>query len=355
METDLKKAFTGRRVFLTGHTGFKGSWLVAMLRALGADVHGYALDPPSHPSLFDEAHLSQDCIDRRADIRDTRALAAAIEVANPEVLFHLAAQPLVLSGLQSPVETFEINAQGTVHVLEAVRAAPGIRAAVIVTTDKCYAPGKDRPLREDDALGGDDPYSASKACAELAVEAYRASFFAKGPIVASARAGNVIGGGDWAQYRLLADLARAMTADRRIVLRHPGAVRPWQHVFDACFGYLMLAARALDGDRGVARAWNFGPDDAGHFTVAQVVEAFARAYGETIDISIEPGAAHENPVLRLDSQQAREILGWQPFYDMHAAVDATARWYRERAIGTNVRSLLLTSVEALFARAGSLA
>ena len=351
MDSRVISNFSGRRVFITGHTGFKGSWLLAMLRHLGAEIHGYSLAPPTTPSLFDEAALSADCHDERADVSDLVSLRASMAQASPEIVFHLAAQPLVLSSMTEPVATFEVNSQGTVNVLEAIRTTPSVRAGVIITTDKCYAPAI-HPLRETDPLGGEDPYSASKAAAELAVHAYRSSFFKNGPIIASARAGNVIGGGDWAQYRLLADLARAISTDRCVTLRHPHAIRPWQHVFDACVGYLQIGARALAGDRSVAAPWNFGPLDGGHLTVQEVVDTFVRAYGQDINVTVDASPAPENPVLRLDSRKARELLSWVPVYDMYAAIEATARWYRQRADGENVRALLFESVTDLFGRSG---
>ena len=347
VEEQLMTALRGARIFVTGHTGFKGSWLIATLRECGAEVIGYSLPAPTVPSLFVEAKLEADVTHYEADIRDCENLTSVMRDCSPDAVVHLAAQPLVFDAYADPAGTFATNVQGTVNVLEAVRRTPSVRSAIIVTTDKCYEPNHEIALRETDRLGGDEPYSASKACAELAVSAYRHSYFNGGAVVASARAGNVIGGGDWASHRLLADLARAMVGERRVILRNPAAIRPWQHVFDAISGYLLLINRALQGDRTVAKAWNFGPDEAGHLNVLGVVDAFAQAYHSRIDTVIEPAAFAENPTLRLDSTQARRELGWQPVLPAAEAVATAAQWYRRRADGEPVRELLYDQVREL--------
>jgi len=307
---------------------------------LRADVVGFSLPAPTAPSLFEAAGLVNGIEHYEGDIRDYAALLSAMRDAAPDVVIHMAAQSLVLDGLHDPVGTFATNVQGTVHVLEAIKNVPSIRAAVIVTSDKCYEPAA-RPLRERDPLGGHDPYSGSKACAEIAVQSYRESFFrSNGPVLACVRAGNVIGGGDWSNHRIVADLARAMQADRRITLRHPKAIRPWQHVADALCGYLAVADRALEGDRSMARAWNFGPDKDAHVTVEALVSRFATAYGQPVDISVESAAAAENPVLMLDSSAARDVLGWRPKFDIDDTVYETADFYRRLADGEPAQTLL---------------
>ncbi|HTU80485.1 MAG TPA: CDP-glucose 4,6-dehydratase [Candidatus Acidoferrales bacterium] len=339
----------GVRVFLTGHTGFKGSWAVALLRRLGATVTGYALAPPTQPSLFEESSIVDSVEHRLGDVRDAELLARTMRDASPDCVLHLAAQSLVLEGLRAPVETYAVNVLGTANVLEAMRHLPAVRAAVIVTSDKCYEPAP-RALRENDPLGGHDPYSASKAAAEMVLQGYRAVLDPK-CVVASARAGNVIGGGDWADRRLFADLARAALRDGRLTLRHPEAVRPWQHVLDALAGYVAILSRALSGDASVARAWNFGPSAPDHVTVRDAVERFSRAYGSPVAIEVDAAAAPENPVLRLESGDARERLGWVPAFGLTEAIDETARFYRRRAAGEPVRALLEESVDRYAAQA----
>jgi CDP-glucose 4,6-dehydratase len=343
--------FSGARVFVTGHTGFKGSWLVALLSRLGARCFGYSIDVPTTPSLFEEARLANDLAGHEfGDIRDASRLQDAVSRARPDVVFHLAAEPLVLASLADPARAFEVNCHGTVQMLEAIRKRSGVLAALMITTDKVYRPRADRPLVEDDSLGGEDPYSASKAAAEIAIASYRESFFRQGTIVASARAGNVIGGGDWANYRLLPDLARAAQGDGCITLRYPSAVRPWQHVFDALEGYLRVAVRALSGDRSAGDAWNFGPSASDHATVQEVVQMFSSEYGFAPTITIEAAPALENPTLRLDSSRARSLLDWHPVLDGRGSVRATADFYRARANGSDVRSLLFSQIDELLQR-----
>lgn len=338
------RSLCGARVFLTGHTGFKGAWAVAMLRELGAEVTGFSLPAPTVPSLFEEARIAATMQHEEGDVRHLERLSAAMQCAQPDLVIHMAAQSLVIEGLDDPVGTFATNVQGTVHVLEAIRTTRSVRAAVIVTSDKCYEPSL-RGLHESDPLGGHDPYSGSKAAAEIVVESYREAFFRSGkPVIASVRAGNVIGGGDWSHYRIVADLARAMLDGRRLTLRHPNAIRPWQHVADALNGYFTVAARALQGDRDVARAWNFGPSEDAHIPVRELVERFARAYGVGLATSVEGGAAPENPTLILDSGDARRYLGWRPKLDLTKTIDETAIFYRLRAEGTDCRTLLQEQV-----------
>jgi len=329
----LEHTYRGRRVFVTGHTGFKGAWLAEWLGTLGAEVTGYALDPPTEPSLFEAIDLGPRLHHVVADVRDRGRLVAEVQAAQPSVIFHLAAQPLVLRAYAEPHETFETNVMGTVNMLEAARACSSVQAVVTVTSDKCYQNHEgDRPFRETDAMGGRDPYSASKGCAELVTAAYRDSFFADGAAVASARAGNVIGGGDWAADRIIPDSVRALVAGKPIVVRNPDAVRPWQHVLEPLAGYLWLGARMLGEGHRYEGAWNFGPiNQAGDHPVRWVVERFLREWGAGSWVT--PGGnepkPHEAHRLSLDSTKAREQLGWAPAWDSQTAVRRTASWYRE--------------------------
>ncbi|MFI5258670.1 MAG: CDP-glucose 4,6-dehydratase [Candidatus Limnocylindrales bacterium] len=329
----LAESFAGRSVLVTGHTGFKGSWLAEWLTSLGADVTGYALDPPTQPSLFAAIDLGRRLRHVVADIRNGDRLAAEVQAAQPSVIFHLAARALVRLAYAEPRETFETNVMGTVNVLEAARACPSVRAVVIVTSDKCYQNLETgRAFRETDAMGGRDPYSASKGCAELVTASYRDSFFAEGAAVASVRAGNVIGAGDWAADRIIPDCVRALVAGEPIVVRNPDAIRPWQHVLEPLSGYLWLAACMLRDGRRYEGAWNFGPrDTAGDKPVRWVVERFLEEWGSgswttPADTAPQPHEAHH---LRLDSAKARDQLGWAPVWDARAAMLQTASWYRE--------------------------
>ncbi len=351
----------GRRVFLTGHTGFKGSWLSLWLSSLGAKVSGYALDPPTEPNLYRAAGLEELVRSVRADVRDGERLAHEMRKAAPEVVFHLAAQPLVRESYRAPIETYTVNVIGTAHLLEAVRSSPGVRAVVVVTSDKCY---ENREwvwgYRESDALGGFDPYSSSKACAELVTAAYRSSFFpadahrGHGVAIATARAGNVIGGGDWATDRIVPDCIRAFQGGRPVAVRNPGALRPWQHVLDPLFGYLLLAERLLVEGPALAGAWNFGPDDADVRPVGALVEALCRHWGSeaalTIDSDMHP---HEARFLKLDCSRARTLLGWRPLWDLETAVAKTVSWALNLRGQGDARALCLGQIreyEAALAR-----
>jgi CDP-glucose 4,6-dehydratase len=329
----LAESYVDRSVFVTGHTGFKGAWLAEWLTTLGAEVTGYALNPPTEPSLFEALDLGQRLRHVVADVRDHDRLAVEVQAARPSVIFHLAAQALVRPAYDEPRETFATNVMGTVNVLEAARACPSVRVVVIVTSDKCYQNLETgRPFRETDAMGGRDPYSASKGCAELVTAAYRDSFFAHGAAVASARAGNVIGAGDWAADRIIPDCVRALTAGEPIVVRNPDAVRPWQHVLEPLSGYLWLAARMLRDGGQYEGAWNFGPaGQAGDRPVRWVVERFLEEWGSGSWSTSAGGGhqPHEAHHLSLDSAKAREQLGWAPVWDARTAVRQTVSWYRE--------------------------
>ncbi|MBI4062054.1 MAG: CDP-glucose 4,6-dehydratase [Elusimicrobia bacterium] len=332
-------AFSGRVVLVTGHTGFKGAWLALWLRELGAKVVGCALPPDAESGLFERAGLGRLIDSRLGDVRDPAFLKGILDEARPEIVFHLAAQPLVRASYERPAETFATNVLGTSNLLEAVRHQDSVRACLIITTDKCYENREaDRAYRESDRLGGRDPYSASKACAELVVSAYRDSFFsgaaAKGRAVSvsSARAGNVIGGGDWARDRLVPDCIRALEAGRPISVRNPRSVRPWQFVLEPLSGYLSLAAHQLAASGSGAEAWNFGPPSGEERTAAQIAELVVRGWGSGRWTAADDSAApHEAGLLKLDSSKARERLSWRPVYGVDEAVARTVAWYRAAA------------------------
>lgn len=340
----------GRRVLVTGHTGFKGAWLVAWLRRLGAEVHGLALAPDAQPNLYEAAGTRSRCASEAlVDVRDRDGVARVVADARPEVVLHLAAQPLVRRSYEVPVDTFAVNAMGTAHVLEALRGRAELRAVVVVTTDKVYENhDTGEPFRERDPLGGHDPYSASKAAAEIVAASYRGAFFGGG-VVATARSGNVVGGGDWNVDRIVPDAIRAWSTGRELVVRNPAAVRPWQHVIEPLAGYLLLA-QGVARDPSFARAWNFGPDPSQCVPVADLVDALARAWG--------PGAAHrvvtdhaaprEAALLRLDATDAQRRLGWSPRWDLETCARLTVAGYRAQLDGGDVAA----AMDACFAAFG---
>lgn len=322
----------GRRVFLTGHTGFKGAWLAMLLKRLGAEVFGFALSPPTSPSLYEVASVERDVQHSTiGDIRDLVLLSKAVRKAQPDIILHLAAQAIVRESYQKPVETYSTNVMGTVHVLEAAREVASLKAIVVVTTDKVYRNEEwSWGYREIDALGGHDPYSNSKSCAELATAAYRSSFFSGEacPRVATARAGNVIGGGDWAKDRLVHDVIASFVADRPVSIRNPNARRPWQHVLDPLSGYLSLAEHLAGGRPGFADAWNFGPDERSAQTVAWIVERLAERWqGGRWERSQEL-APHEAQQLKLDISKAADALSWRPKLSLELSLDWTLDWHR---------------------------
>jgi CDP-glucose 4,6-dehydratase len=338
-----------KSVFLTGHTGFKGGWLALWLASVGARVHGYALAPATDPNLFTTARVAEGLASHTiGDVRDAAALAGALDRAAPEVVFHLAAQPLVRASYRDPVHTYAVNVMGTVHLLEAVRRSPTVRALVNVTSDKCY---ENREwlwgYRESEALGGRDPYSSSKACAELVTAAYRDSFLgAGGAAIASARAGNVIGGGDWADDRLLPDFFRAARAGHALAVRYPDATRPWQHVLDPLAGYLLLAEYlAAHGQRG-AQAWNFGPAEDDARPVRWLLDRLAAEMPGTGWQRTGGEQPHEAASLKLDSSKARQLLGWRPRWRLAEALRRTVEWQRGWLDGDDSRALCLAQIRA---------
>jgi CDP-glucose 4,6-dehydratase len=325
--------FHGRSVLVTGHTGFTGSWLSLWLSDLGANVVGYGLAPAEGPNAFDAMRLHERVTDLRGDIRDADELRRIIAEYRPDTVFHLATQPIVRASYQRPLETYEVNVLGTVKLLEAVREAEGVQAVVMVTSDKCYENREwAYAYREIDPMGGYDPYSSSMGCAEIVTSAYRRSFFSGDgtPLIATVRAGNAIGGGDWNIDRLIPDCVRALSKGESILVRTPAAVRPWQHVLEHVSGMLWLAARLLQEDRDMASAWNLGPESRGNVSVEHVVQTFLRCWGEGAWFT--PGhqgpAPHEAATVKLDITKAVDLLGWRPVWDIDQAVDATAEWYR---------------------------
>jgi CDP-glucose 4,6-dehydratase len=348
----LASFWRGKRVVVTGHTGFKGAWLTLWLHSLGAKVLGISLPPLTSPNLFIEADIGGLCDTRFSDIRDVSALADLIRSAEPDIVFHLAAQALVRKGYRSPLATFETNLMGTVHVLEALRESRSVRAAVIVTTDKVYRDTKSVVAhRENDPLGGLDPYSASKAASELAIECYRESYLSgQGIAVASARAGNVIGGGDWSEDRLIPDAVRAWQEGRALVVRRPNAVRPWQHVLEPLFGYLILA-RHLWHRPTLACAYNFGPDGGEAVTVRDLIELARTVYGEgEVDYRDGSEGPHESAWLALNATKAAEMLGVMPKLTLVETVKRTMAWYRAHGSGTHARALCEAEISELEAK-----
>lgn len=341
--------FAGRRVLVTGHTGFKGAWLCTWLEQLGAVVTGLALDPPTDPALHVELSKGRAGTDLRGDVRSQADVEGAFAKADPEIVFHLAAQSLVLEGYQQPVGTFATNVMGTVHVSECVRRSTAVRAYVVVTSDKCYQnQGWDWGYREGDTLGGRDPYSASKAAAELVAEAYRASFLAERKVgIATVRAGNVVGGGDWARDRIVPDAVRALLGGVPIVVRNPSAIRPWQHVLEPLHGYLLLASRLIADPVTWSGAWNFGPDPEQAVAVSVLCDRLVSSWGGgSWKESSHTSAPHEASVLRLNSDRARARLGWRPRWGLDRTVDEVATWYRRHADGTPADALCRMQIDA---------
>lgn len=352
--------WNGKRVFLTGHTGFKGSWLSLWLQSLGAEVTGYALSPPTNPSLFEVANVGDDMHSVIGDVRDLGLLQKTMQAANPEIVIHMAAQPLVLHSYANPVETYSTNVMGSVNMLESVRKTKGVKAVVNVTSDKCY---ENREwfwgYREAEAMGGYDPYSNSKGCAELVTAAYRSSFFnpetykEHGVAVASARAGNVIGGGDWAGDRLIPDFIRAIVAGEKVVIRSPNAIRPWQHVLEPLSGYLLLAEKLYTQGNKFAQAWNFGPSDSDAKSVEWIINQLVTNWGNGASFRVDASAAklHEANFLKLDCSKARMQLGWQPQWDATQAIERICAWHQAHLNGQDMKVYANAEIQQYQARA----
>jgi len=329
----FERALAGKRIFVTGHTGFTGGWVCRWLRQIGASVSGFALPPETQPSLFDALELAKDIPTTFGDITNHSALLQAVETAAPDMILHLAAQPLVRRSYLDPARTFEVNVQGTVNVLDAARRTKSVRAVLCITTDKVY---ENRewlwPYRETDRLGGKDPYSASKAAAELVAQSFSSSFPAgngNGPVIATARGGNIVGGGDWSDDRLIPDFVHAVTKNQPMTLRFPDATRPWQHVLALTNGYLMiLAGLVSEAPAKFARAWNLGPSDSRRFTVRNVLELMCQHWERRPELHYLDNPLPEAKLLALDSTAARELLGWQPVWETERVIQETARWYR---------------------------
>ena len=334
--------WAGRRVLVTGHTGFKGSWLLLMLEHLGADVSGFALPPPAIPAMFDMIDGATRCDHVNGDIRDQYVVAGAVAHAQPDIVFHLAAQPLVRVSYDAPVETYATNVMGTINLLDACRHSPTVKSIVVVTTDKCYEnDGRTAGYPEHARLGGFDPYSNSKACAELATASYRDSFLRDAGVgVATARAGNVIGGGDYADDRLVPDAIRALMANEAVAIRNPNAIRPWQHVMEPLCGYLMLAERLHRDSQRFAKGWNFGPAPSDMAPVHDVLTRLAVHWGGTNGVAAQPGQhPHEAATLTLDSTLAMRELGWEPQLTLDGALKLTADWYGAAANGDDLAAI----------------
>jgi CDP-glucose 4,6-dehydratase len=343
----------GRKVFLTGHTGFKGGWMSLWLQSMGAELTGYALPSVGEPNLFDTANIAKGMKSFCADVRDFAALNAAIQEAQPEIVIHMAAQPLVRYSYENPVETYATNVMGTVHLLEAVRNCPSVRGVVSVTSDKCYE-NKEWAwgYRENEPMGGYDPYSNSKGCAELVTSAYRSSYFncanyaEHGVAIASARAGNVIGGGDWAGDRLIPDFMRAIVGGRKIQIRNPRAIRPWQHVLEPIGGYLVLAERLVTHGSDFAEGWNFGPADTDARDVEWIISRLVAEWGEGAawfkDLSPQP---HEATHLKLDCSKAHTRLNWQPSWNLDTTLSKIIAWHKAHLEGREMKEFCLKQIK----------
>ena len=342
-----KKFWQGKRVFITGHTGFKGTWLSLWLNSLGAEVTGYALRPPTEPSLFELCGMDGLVKSNIADVRDVDLLKKVMKEASPDIVIHMAAQPIVRESYENPADTYSVNVMGTVNLFEAVRGCNSVRAVINVTTDKCYE-NKEWvwAYRENEPLGGYDPYSSSKACSELVSSAYRSSFFNPGKYddhgvaVASARAGNVIGGGDWARDRLIPDCMMAFMEGEKVVIRNPDSIRPWQHVLEPLSGYLSLAQKLFECGTSYAEAWNFGPIDGDAKPVSWVADKLVNLWGAgarwEVDTSSHP---HEASNLKLDCSKAAAKLGWNPKLELRVALEWVSEWYQGCRNGKDMHEL----------------
>jgi CDP-glucose 4,6-dehydratase len=347
--------YKNKKVFLTGHTGFKGSWLSMWLSTLGAKVTGYALTPPTKPSLFEICNIDSLITSVIGDVRDLDKISQAMLAAQPDIVIHMAAQPLVRDSYKIPVETYATNVMGTVHVLESVRKCPTVKSVINVTTDKCYE-NKEWPwgYRENEPMGGYDPYSNSKGCSELVTSAYRASFFNQNEYgkshtvaLASARAGNVIGGGDWATDRLIPDIIRSFQNNEKALIRSPHAIRPWQHVLEPLSGYLLLAKKLFEDGPRFAEGWNFGPDDSDAKPVSWIVERMCEQWGNGASFEIDKNPQpHEASYLKLDCSKAKSLLGWTPRWNLEMTINKIIEWTKAYCEDTNLRNICLSQINA---------
>ena len=347
----LNKSFwKNRKVLITGHTGFKGSWLSLWLQNMGAQVIGVSLEPPTSPSLYNQAKVSECMISLRADIRDLDKMNAIFHEYKPEIVFHLAAQPLVRYSYNEPVETYQTNVMGTLHILEAIRNIDTVRSAVMITTDKCYENREwEWGYRESDPMGGHDPYSSSKGCAELLIDSYRKSFFEKNgsTAIASVRAGNVIGGGDWAEDRLIPDIIRAVESDEDVHIRNPNAIRPWQHVLEPLSGYIELAEKLFESKQEFADAWNFGPEDKDVKPVQWIVEKIINIWGNDAAWSVDNGEhPHEANYLKLDCSKAHTKLNWWPKWSLDVALEKIIEWHKAEQNNSDMKQFTLEQIES---------
>lgn len=348
--------FKKKKVLITGHTGFKGSWLTLILHQIGVDGYGYALDPPTNPSLYKEAHLDEIVKSTIGDIRDFQKLKATIDQIKPEIIIHMAAQPLVRASYKDPIETYSTNVMGTVNLFEAIRQTKGVKVVINVTTDKCY---ENREwhwgYRENEPMGGYDPYSNSKGCSELVTSSFRNSFFnpkeynKHGVALASARAGNVIGGGDWAEDRLIPDFLRAITKGEKLLIRSPFAIRPWQHVLEPLNGYLTLAAKLYEEGPRYAEAWNFGPEDNDAQDVEWITKKICEYWGENASYQIDTNPQpHEANYLKLDCSKVKAELNWQPKWNIDKALKSIVEWNKSWLSGDNAKQICFNQINDYF-------
>ena len=353
---ELKSVYTGKKVFLTGHTGFKGTWMVLLLKQLGAEVKGYSLPPIEHNALYHQVRAELYCESVIGDIRNREKLHREIDKFQPDFIFHMAAQALVIDSYLNPVETFQTNVMGTVHVLDAMRGLNKPCNGIMITTDKVYENQEhEAPYKENEPLGGYDPYSNSKACCELAISSYRLSFFNPEQYdehkisIASVRSGNVIGGGDWSDNRIIPDIARALISDEIILVRNPNSVRPWQHVLDPLHGYLILGARMENNPAKFAEAYNFGPDPKERMNVQELVETAIKIWGSgNYEVSANPNKLHEAGLLRLNIDKSKKELGWKPKYDAKEAVEHTIAWYKASKANEDIKSFTESQIISFF-------
>jgi len=351
-----KNFWKDKKVLITGHTGFKGSWLCLLLHEMGADIYGYALDPPTNPSLFEVAHIKEQITSYIGDIRDYKTLSELLLSIQPDIIIHMAAQALVRESYKNPVETYEVNVMGTVNLLEAIRHTPSIKALVNVTTDKCYENHEWHwGYRENEPMGGYDPYSNSKACSELVTSSFRRSFFnphtyaQHGIAIATARAGNVIGGGDWAEDRLIPDFIRSITKGETLKIRSPYAIRPWQHVLEPLSGYLMLAEKLFENGVDYAEAWNFGPDDTDAKNVEWITSRLCALWGDNANFEIDNHPQpHEANYLKLDCSKAKNELDWHPCWNLERALTGIVDWNKAFLKGDNIREICKMQIRDYF-------